>query len=164
MQYIPRDMTKCAASPMLGLFWLHMGDIIDHSVPQDQAPVREGFAQVAEHHETEWPMVQMANPALQKLDHNSLARGRVVMDVNTGQYIMKLPEREAKNPILVQRLIRYFGLPRNKVRVENELTYEPPSRLQQQAPKGQWRKREVAADISGDVLKKVGNLLNGGNL
>jgi len=119
------SLTKEAAEPQIGIFWIYRGQILQFSQPVSQVPPVGGFKDSNYQHSTYWNQMTKMFQELAGKEYFSVPRGRVLFSIN-GVYHIILPSKEASNTILCARIMRNFSLPRNKTVVETDMHYNPP--------------------------------------
>jgi hypothetical protein len=119
-------LNKEAAEPQVGIFWLYMGQVLQFSQPVSSVAPVAGFKDSGYNHDSYWNQMVKMFPELNQKEYYDIPRGRVLFSVN-GIYHIMLPALEAKNKIVVSRIIRNFSLPRERSVAETDHHYDPPA-------------------------------------
>lgn len=107
---------KARISPQTGIYWVIDGDVVEISQDAHEQTWQAGFKDSPYDHITYWPKIQSAYPNLKHLDYDEVPRGRVIA-VEPDTYRVFIPTEEAGNTSLINKIIRTFQLPRNKVQI-----------------------------------------------
>ena len=102
-----------AAQPMLGIFWIYRGQIIEFSVPAAGIPPIGGFKDSSYDHAAYWKQVCSMHPELKGKEYWTVPRGRVTYTAN-GVYHVVMSTKNAANRILLARIMRLFNLPQGR--------------------------------------------------
>jgi len=122
------NLSKESASPMIGIFWIYKGQILQFAESVQNVPPGGGFKDSNFTHDAYWSQVQRMYPELADKEYFDIPRGRVLFVIN-GVYRTILPTVESKNSTLVSRIILNFSLPKGKTVVTTDQHYDPPANV-----------------------------------
>lgn len=103
-------------SPQTGIYWVIDGDVVEISQDAHEQTWQAGFKDSPYDHITYWPKIRSLYPSLKHKDYDEVPRGRVIA-VEPDIYRVFIPAEDAGNTSLINKVIKTFQLPRNKVQI-----------------------------------------------
>jgi hypothetical protein len=108
---------KIAGRPLIGIFWIVNGEIVEFSLDANTIQYVAGFKDVPYDHYTMWGKMVKMFPNFRTREYDEIPRGRVIGIQKTNGYRIILSPEDVSNPMITDRVIGAFSLPRGKTEI-----------------------------------------------
>ena len=121
-----QPIIRTTMSPHVGIFWFYRGRLVALGAALNKVISQGGVQDVDAGHDKLWPQVQRRHPAFRHKEYYEVPRGRVLYNVSRGEFWLFAPQSLQHRRPIIDRIIRRFGLPPERIILKSDRHYEPP--------------------------------------